>query len=78
MKILWQVVAVSFLLLQSPAFAQKSHCTCTCVVKSETGKYTKKAGSGKDREMAGLALKKALASDKCEISPVCKGACDLD
>ncbi len=50
-------------------------CSCKCVTKDEQGKFTNTHGKGSDREAAGIDLKKNLAGGKCELTPVCEGAC---
>jgi hypothetical protein len=63
----------------SPALAAKQEklCSCKCVTKSEDdeNKYVNTHGKGKDREAAGIDLKKNLGKKKCELTPVCEGAC---
>lgn len=65
--------------LSSPASAGKS-CTCTCVTKSDEGKYVTVTASGQDRTAAGEKLKKELGKGRtCELTPECEGkGCKLD
>lgn len=66
----------AFIFISLPALAAKT-CDCKCTVKEEDGTYTIIKASGKDREEAGENLKKNLKKQKCELSPVCTGACDI-
>jgi hypothetical protein len=78
------VTSLLFLaLLQLPPVAHAEapkRCTCTCVVKDDDGSYTTRSATGKNREEAGEALKKAIGRKKtCELTPDCAGAgCKLD
>jgi uncharacterized protein YcfL len=68
------------LLLAVGASAQgaRKTCDCKCVVKDEDGKFTTIEASGATRTEAGDKLKAKLKKQKCELSPVCEGACSLD
>ncbi len=63
------------LLLSFPAAAAEKSCACKCVTKEEDGKFSTEEARGADREQAGEKLKQKLGKRKCELSPVCAGAC---
>lgn len=55
--------------------ADEKSCKCKCVTKGDDDKYENTRGEGKDREAAGIELKKNLGKKKCELTPVCEGSC---
>lgn len=60
----------------SGALAKETkNCACKCVTKTDDDKYENTHGQGKDREAAGIDLKKKLGKKKCELTPVCEGSC---
>lgn len=62
-----------------PALAKEAkECACKCVTLGDDGKYENTHGKGKDREAAGIDLKKNLGKKKCELTPVCEGSCNVN
>ena len=76
-----KIFSLSLLLFATtPSFAEAAAkaCSCKCVTKNEDGKLENVSAQGIGREAAGETLKKALKNRKCELSPVCEGACAAD
>lgn len=65
----------TFAAFNAHAEKKEAVCSCKCVTKDEDDKYVNTHGKGKDREAAGIDLKKNLGKKKCELTPVCEGSC---